>query len=199
MQPVEKVAELKDDMDWRFVTVIAVVPSAGIFYSLFRTYSETKVCEPLPLSWLRMKRNLKFSGNLTSESVEFPPLFASGGYVKRILQDQVFRLQIQMRLQGQLLVNRCGISGEGCRGSTLLAVATIRESWFSTRLLCYSDRGNPPLACQGTTGYTNTIIPKLLVRGRVVLPRTRRLRPSTPWRAVVLGSSRDGVMQDWQG
>ena len=123
--PVEKVAELKDDMDWRFVTVIAVVPSAGIFYSLFRTYSETKVCEPLPLSWLRMKRNLKFSGNLTSESVEFPPLFASGGYVKRILQDQVFRLQIQMRLQGQLLVNRCGISGEGCRGSTLLAVATI--------------------------------------------------------------------------
>jgi len=33
--------------------------------------------------------------------------------------------------------------------------------------------------------------------GTVVLPRrTRRLRPSTPWRAVVLGSSRDGVKQD---
>ena len=104
MQPVENVAETRDDMDWRFVTVIAIVPSAGIFYSLFRTFPATKVCEPLPLSWLRMKRNLKFSSTAASSDAfglaDFPSLFASGGYVKTVLQDQIFRLQIQMRLEG---------------------------------------------------------------------------------------------------
>ena len=90
--------ELTDDFDWRFLTVIAIVPAAGCFYSTYRRHEKTRELMALPLSWLRMKRNLVLSQDEEGKKGGVLPfLFASGSYVKSVARDQIYCLWMNMR------------------------------------------------------------------------------------------------------
>ena len=99
LQVTHKKHELEHSSDWRFLTVIAIVPSAGVFYSPFRKYEKTRELVALPISWLRLKRNLKLTKDSSSpyDDSRLPPVFAKGGYVKSVAQDQMYRIWINLR------------------------------------------------------------------------------------------------------
>lgn len=98
LQKAQHPAELDDEFDWRYLTGIAIVPSAGVFYSLLRKHPTTKQLIAMPLSWLRMKRNvvLKRNANGTGDGI-LPPIFAKGGYVKGVAHDQIYNMWMKMR------------------------------------------------------------------------------------------------------
>ena len=81
-------------------TVIAVLPTAGIFFSLKRSIviNNLRQFQALPIRWLRFKRKLDVIG---TENLPIDVL-RPGGYVNRIIPQQVFRMAIQLRLQSHI-------------------------------------------------------------------------------------------------
>ena len=78
-------------------SVIAIIPSAGIFFSLKKSHVVCGVrqFEPLPIRWLKLKRRIAVnaSGMIPLD------VFGEGSYVDEIIQNQVYRMSIQLRMQ----------------------------------------------------------------------------------------------------
>ena len=164
--------ELSNAGDDRFTTLIALVPSTGFFYCPFRMLKKKakgggkteKVFQPIPIRWLRMKRNVQ-----SRDGSYVHDLFAAGGYVKRVLENQIYRLAIQMRASSaSFYEDAIPTAFQGCDVQVIQALQVPQEDGPLLPPDVYVERldsmGNAkavfmpsPRATGGRRGYYNTL------------------------------------------